>query len=123
MKMVKSGLLGNRKLIEGNENAILFQLTQIIKEHRALIIERLVNDIPTYLDFKFQMKPNKDQLVEIKDKLLHLQENGVNLTAYQPIIDQLQTQSVIHLTDKYFFQEIDDVLSALLPSRQLKIVH
>jgi hypothetical protein len=121
MITVKSGLLGNRHLIDGNENAILFQLTQVIKEHRALIIERLIADLPTYLDYKFQTKPNKDQLLQIKDKLIHLQEGGVNLASYKSLVDQLQNQSVVQLTDKLFFAEIDESVSTIIATKELKL--
>lgn len=121
MKTIRSGLLGKRQLIEGTQDAILFQLTQVIKEHRALIIERLINDLPAYLDYRFQTRPNKDQLNELKDKLISLQNNGVNLTAYQSIVNQLETQVEVHLTDKPFFVEIDESVSSLIATKELHL--
>ncbi len=121
MKTVKSALLGNRHLIDGNQDAILFQLTQVIKEHRALIIERLINDLPVYLDYKFQFKPNKDQLAEIKDKLINLQSNGVNLIKYQLVINQLEDKEIVHLTNEPFFIEIDESVSGLIATKELQL--
>src|SRR5690349_21144288 len=119
MKTIKSAQLGTRQLIPGNQDTVLLQLKEIIKEHRAVIITRLTNDLPTYLDYTFQMKPSRNQLLEIKDKLLDLKNGGVNLTPYQSIINQVETKAVVHLTNEPFYIEIDETLSAMLSNKEL----
>ena len=110
MKTVKSALLGQRRLIEGNQDALIYQLTQIIKEHRVLIITRLLSDLPTYLDYKFQLRANPKQLLEIKERLLDLKNSGVQLTKYEAPVRQLESSAVIHLTNEPFYNEIDDYI-------------
>jgi hypothetical protein len=119
MKTIKSAQLGTRQLIQGNQETILLQLKEIIKEHRSVIITRLTNDLLTYLDYKFQMKPSRNQLFEIKGKLLDLKNGGVNLTHYQSIVNQIETKAVVHLTNEPFYIEIDGTLSAMLSNKEL----
>lgn len=119
MKVIKSAQLGTRQLIPGSQDAILFQVKEIIKEHRTIIIHRLINDLPTYLDYKFQIKVSRNQLLEVKDKLLNLKNGSVNLVPYQSIINQVESKSVVHLTNEPFFIEIDETLSTLLSNKEL----
>ncbi len=56
MKTVKSALLGNKQLIDTNADVLMIQLKDIIKEHRALVIARLITDLPIYLQYKFELK-------------------------------------------------------------------
>lgn len=110
MKTVKSALLGAKQLIDTNEEVLIVQLKEIIKEHRALIIARLVGELPTYLDYKFNFKTDKDSLMKIKDSLLSLKNSGVDLKAYDNIVQQLLNRAVVHLTNEPFYVEIDEHL-------------
>jgi hypothetical protein len=123
MKTVKSALLGNRQLIDNNKSALDFQLKQILKEHRAIIINRLLSDLPTYLDYKFQLtKPTRKQLDELKEKLLNLKHDNLMFAPYEPIFKQLETKAVVHLTNEPFYVEIDECVSRIISHSQLKFV-
>jgi hypothetical protein len=50
MKTIKSALLGTKSLIDTNPEVLLVQLKEILKAHRELIINRLMGDLPTYLE-------------------------------------------------------------------------
>jgi hypothetical protein len=54
MKTIKSALLGTKKIIDSNPDALLFQLKEIIKEHRAVILTRLLGDLPTISIINFR---------------------------------------------------------------------
>lgn len=110
MKTIKSALLGAKQLIDTNNEVLLLQLREIIKEHRALIIHRMIGELTTYLDYRFQYKPDKDQLVRIKDELLSLKNAGVELNHYHNIVQQLLNRAVVHLTNEPFYVEIDELL-------------
>ena len=110
MKTVKSALLGAKQLIDTNEDVLAIQLKEIIKEHRALIITRMIGELPTYLDYKFNFKTDRDSLVKIKDSLLSLKNSGVDLKIYDNIVQQLLNRAVVHLTNEPFYIEIDEHL-------------
>lgn len=120
MKTIKSALLGSKQIIDSNADAILFQLKEIIKEHRERIIIRLISDLPTYIDYKFQVKASKKMLEEVKDKLVYLKGTGVSLTAYDSVVQQVLTKAVTHLTNEPFYVEIDQYLEPYCRKKELR---
>jgi hypothetical protein len=120
MKTVKSALLGSKNLIDTNQEVLLVQLREIIKEHRALIINRLVGELTVYLDFKFQYKPDKDSSFRIKEELMSLKNSGVGLQHYENVVSQLMNRPVVHLTNEPFYQEIDQLLASSIQPKQMK---
>lgn len=123
MKTVKSALLGTKQLIDRDTEVLFTQLKEVIKEHRAIIVTRLIGDLPTYLDYKFQLtKPTRKQLDDVKDKLLSLKNDPVQLSNYDSIVQQLQSRAVVHLTNEPFYIEIDECVARIISLEQLKFV-
>jgi hypothetical protein len=122
MKTIKSALLGTKTIIDRNNDVMLHQLREILKEHRALVINRLLGDLPTYLDYKFQVKPTKDLVAQVHDKLLILRNGQVDLDKYQPVVLQMFDRALIHLTNEPFYNEIDGYLMPYVKDNQLKLV-
>ena len=121
MKTVKSALLGAKQLIDTNAEVLVIQLKEIIKEHRALIITRMIGELPTYLDYKFNFKTDKDSLMKIKDSLLSLKNSGVDLNTYDNIVQQLMNRAVVHLTNEPFYSEIDEMLKDYVSVQHLNL--
>jgi hypothetical protein len=122
MKTVKSALLGVKTLIDKNQEVQLVQLQDILKEHRALVITRMLTDLQTYLDYKFQVKATKDIISSVHDKLLTLKNSNVDLTKYERIVQQVLNRSVTHLTNEPFYAEIDEYVKPMVSTKQLKFV-
>jgi hypothetical protein len=120
MKTVKSALLGNKQLIDTNGDVLMVQLKEIIKEHRALVITRLMSDLPTYLHYKFDVKATKEVLIKIKEVLLLLKDGSIDLKAYDSVVQQLLTRAVVYLTNEPFYKEIDECLSEYVAAREIK---
>src|SRR5882672_3412643 len=120
MKTVKSALLGNKQLIDTNADVLMIQLKDIIKEHRALVIARLITDLPTYLQYKFELKTNNEQRAKIQSELLSLKDGNVDLKVYDNIVQQLLDRPVVHLTNQPFFKEIDECMSEYVAEREIK---
>lgn len=114
MKTIKSALLGTKSLIDTNEEVLIVQLKDILKQHRELIINRLLGDLITYLDYKFQTKPDKQMMDAIKDKLIALKKSNVSMECYQSIEKQVMNRAVIHLTNEPFYVEIDACVAELV---------
>jgi len=111
MKTVKSALLGAKHLIDTNNEVLIIQLKEIIRDHRALIITRMIGELPTYLDYKFNFRTDRDSLMKIKDSLLSLKSSGVDVKMYDNIAQQLMNRAVVHLTNEPFYAEIDEHLN------------
>jgi len=122
MKTIKSALLGNKSLIDTNPEVLLVQLKEILKAHRELIINRLMGDLPTYLDYKFNIKADKKMIDAIKDRLLDLKKSNADLETYDKIVQQVLTKAVTHLTNEPFYVEIDAYLSQYVTTQQMKFV-
>jgi hypothetical protein len=121
MKTLKSALLGTKNLEDSHAEIMLQQVKDIIRQHRAVIITRLLGDLPTYLDYKFQLaKPTKTQLDYVKDELLALKNSGVELTHYEAVLNQLETKTVVHLTNEPFYVEIDALVNNHLKEQEIK---
>ncbi len=118
MKTVKSALLGAKQLIDTNAEVLIVQLKEIIREHRALIITRMLGELPTYLDYKFNFRTDKDTLIKIKDSLLSLKNSGVDIKTYDNIVQQLLNRAVVHLTNEPFYVEIDEILKDFVATEQ-----
>ena len=119
MKVIKSALLGSKSIIDSNQEAILFQLREIIREHRERIIIRLISDLPTYIDYKFQVKASQRMLDQVKEKLIQLKSSGVDLTIYNSVVQQVLVKANTHLTNEPFYIEIDQYLEPYCREREL----
>ncbi len=120
MKTIKSALLGTKSLIDTNQEVLIVQLKDILKQHRELIINRLLGDLITYLDYKFQAKPDKHMLDAIKDKLIALKKSNVSMEYYQSIEKQVMNRAVIHLTNEPFYVEIDACVGeVVVPNKKM----
>lgn len=122
MKTIKSALLGTKSLIDTNPEVLLVQLKEILKAHRELIINRLMSDLPTYLNYKFNVKADKKMLELVKDRLLDLKKSNTDLDTYSSIVQQVLNRSITHLTNEPFYAEIDEYLSPYVKATQLKFV-
>jgi hypothetical protein len=120
MKTIKSSLLGMRMISEGNADITLNQLKDVIKEQRAAIITRIMNDIPAYLDYHFQTRLHKDLLFTVKEQLLKLRHDEVNLSGYDTLVNQVLNRPVIYLSTEPFYAEINECLAPYAADKQLK---
>jgi hypothetical protein len=111
MKTIKSALLGAKSLIDTNEEVILVQLKEVLKQHRELIIQHLLRNIPAYLDYKFSVRLEKHMVESVKDGLLSLKNSNVNLENYKPITRMVLSNPVTHLTNEPFYMEIDQYIA------------
>jgi hypothetical protein len=107
MKTIKSALLGTKNLIDTNADVLLLQL----KEHRELIITRMISDLPTYIIYKFDVKPTKSMLEVVKGQLLDLKKSSIDLDKYKLVVQMVLNRAVTHLTNEPFYVEIDEYLA------------
>lgn len=123
MKTIKSSLLGAKQLIDTAPDVLQTRLKEIIKEHRALIINSMMSELPVYLDYKFNLKPDKSLLDQIRSTLVHLKNSGVGIEHYLNEVTQLMSREVIHLTNEPFYNEIDEHLKSYVRIKQERLVY
>jgi hypothetical protein len=120
MKTIKSALLGTKQLIDTNPDVLLLQLREILKEHRELIITRMISDLPTYIIYKFNVKPTRKMVETVKDQLLDLKKANVDLDKYTNVVQMVLNRAVTHLTNEPFYVEIDEYLAPFIQVNELK---
>jgi hypothetical protein len=120
MKTIKSALLGTKQLIDTNPDVLLIQLREILKEHRELIITRMISDLPTYIIYKFNVKPTRKMVESVKDQLLDLKKGNVDLDKYSNVVQMVLNRAVTHLTNEPFYVEIDEYLAPTIQVSEVK---
>ena len=107
---------------EGDERVTLFRIQEILSEHRSTLVMGILSDLPTYLQFKFYMKVDKEMQGILRDKLFELSNSKVSLDRYLDIVHEIEKNSIFRVPSQEFFREIDSVLDQVLNPTQLKLV-
>jgi hypothetical protein len=120
MKTIKSALLGTKQLIDTNPDVLLLQVREILKDHRELIVTRMISDLPTYIIYKFNVKPTRKMVESVKDQLLDLKKGNVDLDKYSNVVQMVLNRAVTHLTNEPFYVEIDEYLAPSIQVSEVK---
>lgn len=121
MKTIKTPQ-GVRKLDELDNQVFMFQLRELLTDYRASLIGRLIENLTTYVDYKFHVKPSTKQLPELKVKLYSLKISHVDLAKYDAMVKYIMANETSHLFSEPFYREIDDYISWYLRESQLTLV-
>jgi len=113
---------GLKRLELASTSLAPLQIQDVLKQHREELINRLLLDLKTYLEYKFSAHVSKDQLERIKDKLAELRISSVDLSRYASVIDEVMTKELTHLNSELFYQEINIAIGDVLNPSQLKLV-
>ena len=108
MKIIKSRLIGTRCIKAKDPNIQLFQIRMLLNQHRDALVERILSDLATYIDYKFKAQPNRSNLQLILEKLSEFKSKDVDLEYYEPLLKQLQRKDELLFTNDCFFMEIDE---------------
>lgn len=121
MRTVRT-VLGIKKIEEKDYQVAVLQLREILDAHRGTLITRLISDLPTYIDYKFNRKVDSKQLEAIKDKLSFLKNSSVDMDKYGFILQNVMDHESTYVATEPFYKEIDDNISWYLNESQLKLV-
>lgn len=121
MKTIKTHH-GIRRIDELDSSTFLFQLRELLTDFRASLISRLMDDLSTYVDYKFHIKPDANQLPELKIQLYSLKISRVDLGKYQDTVRHIMSQESSYLSSEPFYAEIDEHIHWYLQKYQLTLV-
>ncbi|MFM9837571.1 MAG: hypothetical protein ACKVOQ_04860 [Cyclobacteriaceae bacterium] len=110
MKVIKSGLIGARIVKAKEPNIQLFQIRVVLNQHRDALVNRILSDLSTYIDFKFHLQPARNELIVLAEKIARLKNHDVDLEYYQPMLKELKRKDEIKIKNDYFFLEIDETI-------------
>jgi len=121
MKTIKSPYLGLQRIEAKDRHVQLFQLRNVLNAHRDRLIHRLIKDLPRYLYCRFEISASRPELDNLREKLLVLTKENVNLDRYSSIVSSFQRRSAVQLSNQTFFEEIDSYIALNFGQRQLRI--
>ena len=87
-----------------------------------MLITGILTDLPTYLQFKFYTKVDKEAQGNLRNKLFELSNSKVNLDRYTEIVEETKRNNSYRVPSTDFFKEIDTLLDSLLNPTQLTLV-
>jgi hypothetical protein len=93
---------------------IPIQLSTILQEHRTTLIDKLLIDLGSYIDYKFNAKVTSRQLHEIKLQLDTLKKSGIDTDRYRPLFESVISNETTVLSNTLFYGEIDNILKGKL---------
>ena len=106
---------GVKKIEDWNANLVPIQLRSILQEHRAVLIDKLIQGgLVAYIDYKFTMKAAPKLLEQIKDTLTLLKHDGIDILVYASIFDAVLKNEFTTLDNTLFYIEIDQTIKATL---------
>ena len=82
-----------------------------------------LGDLPTYLQFRFYAKVDKETQGNLRDKLFQLSNSKINLDRYLDIVHEIEKNNSYRVPSQKFFSEIDALLDAELNPSQLTLVN
>lgn len=113
---------GVKKIDLGNENMAMLQIGDVLKEHRQILINSMLSDLPSYIRYQFRMPATKEQLQQIKTKLLDLKNSAINLSRYGDTVSDVMAKESSHVRSEPFYLEINEVIGEEMNPSQLRLV-
>ena len=114
MKTVKTAN-GIKKIEDWNLNLVPIQLRTILQEHRATLVDKLMNGgLIAYMDYKFATRATPQQYDQIKAALSVLRIDGIDISTYGSIFAAVEKNEFTNLDNALFYAEIDATIKAIL---------
>jgi uncharacterized lipoprotein YmbA len=109
MKIIKT-ILGNKTIADSAEQVLLMRIREILSEHRNALINRVLTNLPSYIEYTFDMKPPKEKLQLVIDRLQSIKDHPVDLDTYSAMVKQIMANQTTHLSLKPFYDEINETI-------------
>ena len=113
---------GLKRIELGNENFALLQIREVLKEHRETLINRLVSDLTTYINYTFRTPASREQLDQIRERLIFLRNSTFSLAGFTEIVEEIFSNETTYVKSEPFYHEINAVIGEALNPSQLILV-
>jgi len=122
MKTIRTATGIKRVDLSRNVFSAIVKIRELLKEHRQVLIDRLLVDLPTYIRYQYDARPTSDQLNNIKDRLQALRVGEISTFRYDSVIDDILDYDVVSVKTEPFYIEINEAISAEINPSQLLLV-
>ena len=110
---------GVKRIEDSDPAATALKLREILSDHRASLISRLLTDLTLYIDYRFSHKPDSRALQNIKERLYTVRNSPLDLSRYNVVLDEVLRNQMTHLIARPFYLEIDEIIGRELNATQL----
>jgi hypothetical protein len=121
MKIVKT-VDGIKKIEDCSDSVALIRIKEILNDHRNALINRLILDLSTYIDYKFKVKSSKEQIQSITERLYAMKRYNLDLDRYDSIVQDILANENTYLNSEPFYKEIDKMISWILRPNQMVLM-
>jgi hypothetical protein len=84
------------------------KVQEAVTEHRATLINRLLNGLSEYVDYKFNQRVDTQTAEKIKERLVTLKHQAVSIEDCEPIVAELLKSDLYVLSSLPYYEEIDE---------------
>jgi hypothetical protein len=109
MKTIKTAT-GIKKIQDTDEQFVSIQLRSILQDHRALLIDKMMKGLESYIDYKFGRRTDPKTMDRLKHRLYELKKSGIDVETYKPIFQTVMKHEYTSIGNAMFYEEIDTLL-------------
>lgn len=113
---------GVKKIELGNGNIASLQIADVLKQHRDALITSLLSDLVTYINYQFSVPAKKEQLQNIRNRLLDLRNSNISIAKYGFLVDEVIANETTYIRSEAFYQEINEAIGEELNPSQLVLM-
>ncbi|MBX7126060.1 MAG: hypothetical protein K1X47_10235 [Cyclobacteriaceae bacterium] len=117
MKVVSSRLIGTRVIRAQEAGIQLFQIRNVLGQHRDALVDRVLENLANYVEYKFHFVPGRAEWLVLHQALTDLKRKDIDPELYEPLIRKIQRREEVKLANDYFFLDIDETLRNQLLAR------
>ena len=113
---------GVKRIEDSDPATTALKLREILSDHRASLISRLLTDLTLYVNYRFSRKPDARELQTIKERLYTIKNSPLDLSRYDVILDHVLKNEMTYVSTRLFFIEIDEIIGRELNAAQMMLV-
>jgi hypothetical protein len=119
MKTVRT-ISGIKKIEAIDKEATMFRVSEILNEQRKALINRMLTDLNVYVDYRFRVKVDAQQLDHLREKLDTMKNYNVDMEKYGSILQNVLDHDATYMNAEPFYKDIDENIGSYLREMSLK---
>ncbi|HEX5170954.1 MAG TPA: hypothetical protein VFW11_17385 [Cyclobacteriaceae bacterium] len=89
-------------------------LRTILIAHRDTLVKRVIDNLDRYIDYRFNLKPTKDQTDKLRNSLANLKGGGIVPAKHASLFMEINVKDHVYVGTKTFYEEIDQEIEWVL---------
>lgn len=86
-------------------------LVEILNAHRDTLIKRILVNLDVYLSYRFNLKPSKEKMDNIKDALISMKSGSIDRNRHAALFTEIKAKDHLYVGTAKFYEDIDEGIS------------